>query len=405
MRASLEPDLTLERLSRLDLSVRGALEAALDGEPIGDTEAVELISLPPERVPALLAVASHVRTRRKGRVVTFSPKVFFPVTNLCLDRCSYCTFRKDPDAPGAWTMLPEDVRSYAVRGRDAGCIEALMCLGDRPERAYKSYRRTLAILGHASTVDYLEQCCVIARDEGMLPHTNAGLLSHDEMSRLKPFNASLGLMLETISPRLRERGQAHHQAPDKDPDQRLRMLREAGELQIPFTTGILLGIGETLVERVASLRAIERLHSRYGHTQEIVIQNFRAKAATRMAAHPEPESYDIARTVAVARLMMPEMNLQVPPNLNPSDHRLFLASGINDWGGISPVTLDFVNPEAPWPHLAELAETCRQEGFRLAPRLPVYAEFADRPGFLHPAMRERLKSISTIGVPHVDADA
>jgi FO synthase len=269
----------------------------------------------------------------------------------------------------------------------------LVCLGDKPERAYRSYRHTLELLGHASTVEYVHASCRVALQEGLLPHTNAGLLSREEMQLLRPVNVSLGLMLESVSPRLRQRGEAHYNAPDKDPALRLRMLREAGELQIPFTTGILLGIGETSAERVASLRAIGDLHEAYGHIQEIIIQNFRAKPSTRMAGRPEPESYDIARTVAVARLLLPDMNIQVPPNLNPYDLRLFLAAGINDWGGISPLTLDYVNPEAPWPHLPVLERTCGEEGFRLAPRLPVYPEYVERPGFLDDSLRPALAAL------------
>jgi FO synthase len=278
----------------------------------------------------------------------------------------------------------------------------LVCLGDKPERAYRSYRRTLELLGHDSTVDYVYASCAVALEEGLLPHTNAGLLSREEMQLLKPVNVSLGLMLESVSPRLRQRGEAHFNAPDKEPGLRLRMLREAGELQIPFTTGILLGIGETSAERVASLRAIRDLHAAYGHIQEIIIQNFRAKPATRMAGRPEPESYDIARTVAVARLMLPDMNLQVPPNLNPYDLRLFLAAGINDWGGISPLTLDYVNPEAPWPHLPVLERTCGEEGFTLVPRLPVYPEYVERPGFLTDCLRPAIAALTeSKGESHV----
>jgi FO synthase len=222
------------------------------------------------------------------------------------------------------------------------------------------------------------------------------------MQRLKPVNVSLGLMLESVSPRLRQRGEAHFNAPDKEPALRLRMLREAGELQIPFTTGILLGIGETSAERVASLRAIGDLHEAYDHIQEIIIQNFRAKPSTRMAGRPEPESYDIARTVAVARLMLPDMNIQVPPNLNPYDLRLFLAAGINDWGGISPLTLDYVNPEAPWPHLPVLERTCAEEGFALVPRLPVYSEYLARPDFLEDSLRPAVAArIASKGESHV----
>jgi len=375
MHESNEADVVRIRLADVDRVTRSVLERALDGERLGDAEALHLLELPVENSAAILATAGHLRTRHKGRRITYSPKVFLPVTNLCRDYCSYCTFRKDPDAPGAWTMLPEEVRSVSRQGKQLGCIEALMCLGDKPERVFPAYRETLRVLGHETTIQYVEQCCEIALEEGLLPHTNAGLMSRDEMRRLKATNVSMGLMLENVSARLCERGGPHRNAPDKHPELRLQMMREAGELGIAFTTGILIGIGETPAERVASLRAIGDLHERYGHVQEIIVQNFRAKPSTRMARHPEPESYDTARTVAVARLMLPEMNLQAPPNLNPHDHRLLIAAGINDWGGISPLTRDFVNPEAPWPHIAALAETCREEGFALAPRLPVYEEF------------------------------
>lgn len=383
MRGTTETDVAPSLLGKVAHVTAAALDRALAGRALDDDTALHLLRVPDDELPALLAVAGHVRDRTKGRTVTYSPKIFLPITNLCRDRCGYCTFRKNPEDPGAWTMLPEEVRHASAQAHARGCIEALMCLGDKPERAFRVYRHTLAVLGHASTVEYLERCCVIALEEGLLPHTNAGILARNEMERLKPLNVSLGLMLENVSPRLREPGEAHHHAPDKDPEIRLRMLREAGELQIPFTTGILLGIGETDRERIDSLRAIADVHATYGHIQEIIVQNFRAKATTLMAAAREPERDDVARTLAVARLMMPDMNIQVPPNLNPYDLRLFLAAGINDWGGISPVTRDFVNPEAPWPQLTVLEATCAAEGFTLVPRLPIYREYVDRPGFLH----------------------
>ena len=393
---------TAPHIGAVGIRTGTVLERALSGEAIDVADALHLLQLSDADTPALLAVAGYVRTLRKGRTVTYSPKVFLPVTNLCLDRCSYCTFRKDPDEPGAWTMLPEDVDLCCRTGRALGCIEALMCLGDKPERAYPSYRVTLAALGQRTTVDYVVACCEVALDAGLLPHTNAGLLTRDEMRRLKPFNVSLGLMLESTSERLRRRGGAHHHAPDKDPLRRLAMIRDAGALEIPFTTGILLGIGETLAERVESLAAIGAAHADFGHIQEIIIQNFRAKPDTHMAAAPEPSGLDTARTIAVARLMLPDMNIQAPPNLSPYDHRLFLAAGINDWGGISPLTLDYVNPEAPWPHVHALAETCADAGFALRRRLPVYAEYLDRAGFIDATLRERVNAHAAAeGASHV----
>jgi 7,8-didemethyl-8-hydroxy-5-deazariboflavin synthase CofG subunit len=389
------------RLHGLRAAVRQPLEQALNGASIGAADALAVLQVEaPDELSAVLAVAGHLRTRRKGTTVTYSPKVFLPITNLCRDRCSYCTFRSDPNDVHAWTMLPEEIRAGSRNGHALQCIEALMCLGDKPELAFRSYRSTLQVLGHTSTIGYVAQACEIAIEEGLLPHTNAGLMSREEMATLKPLNVSMGLMLENVSPRLRAKGEVHYNAPDKDPALRLEMMRHAGELGIPFTTGILLGIGETRGEVVASLAAIRDLHRAYGHIQEIIIQNFRAKATTRMAASPEPSSLDMARTIAAARLMMSDMNIQAPPNLSPYDHRLFLSAGINDWGGMSPLTPDYVNPEAPWPHVAALAETCRAEGFTLRPRLPIYAEYVARPGFLDPALRAPVARIAAErGVP------
>ncbi len=388
MSCALEAAAVPAYLQHVRKAVRAPLERALEGALLDETEAQALIDTDdPDEIRALLAVGGHLRTRRKGTVVTYSPKVFLPITNLCRDRCSYCTFRSDPEDAHAWTMLPEEIRACSRAGRGLGCIEALMCLGDKPELAFRAYRATLQVLGHATTIEYVRQACEIALTEGLLPHTNAGLMTRAEMELLRPVNVSMGLMLETISSRLRGKGEAHYYAPDKSPEARLQMIREAGELNIPFTTGILLGIGETRAERVASLAAIRALHQRYGHIQEVIIQNFRAKPTTAMAGRAEPETVDIARTIAVARLMLGDMNLQAPPNLSPYDHRLLLAAGINDWGGISPLTPDYVNPEAPWPHVTALRATCTADGFTLPPRLPIYTEYIERPQYVDAGLR------------------
>jgi FO synthase len=379
------------------VSIRTILDEAAGGG-LNIEGACRLLDCEGEEAQALIAIAGSVRDRFKGRTVTYSRKVFLPITNLCRDRCAYCTFRKDPSDPEAWTMSPEDIQAFLESGRAKGCKEALMCLGDRPEEAYAPYREELSRFGHRSTVDYVYRACEMALEAGILPHTNAGVLSHDEMRRLKAVNPSLGLMLENISVRLRERGQAHYAAPDKEPSVRLRMLREAGELAIPFTTGILIGIGETRRERVESLLAIRDIHEQYGHIQEVIIQSFRAKPYTRMSDCPEPDGLDLAKTIAVARLLLGRMNLQAPPNLSPADHRLLLRAGINDWGGISPVTRDFINPEAAWPHVEDLSWTCREAGFALAERLAIYPEYIGRPGFLPKALRpltERLAAACT----------
>jgi FO synthase len=353
-----------------------ALEKAARLEPLGDDDAYALLQVPASDLGALCEIAGAMRDAVHGRTVTYSPKVFLPVTNLCRDRCSYCTFRRDPGDAGEWTMTPDEVADWSKRGRALGCIEALMCLGDKPEVAFRGFREFLAAYGARTTAEYVALQCKVALAEGLLPHTNAGLLSKAEMAMLRPLNVSMGLMLENVSPRLRDRGMPHHHAPDKDPARRLKMIGEAGELAIPFTSGILVGIGETEAERVASLLALRRLHARYGHLQEVIVQNFRAKECTAMAGSAELGDAEMVRTVALSRIVLgAEMNLQAPPNLSPDSLPQLLAAGINDWGGISPVTRDYVNPEAAWPAVTMLARLCREQGFQLRPRLPVYDEY------------------------------
>ncbi|MGH7865800.1 MAG: 7,8-didemethyl-8-hydroxy-5-deazariboflavin synthase CofG, partial [Candidatus Binataceae bacterium] len=285
-------------------SVREVIDRALAGERLGADEAIALIECPDRDLDALLGAAAEMRDRAKGRDVTYSRKVFLPVTNLCRDRCTYCTFRKDPGDPGAWTMMREEITEWSRRGSELGCKEALMCLGDKPEAAFKEYRETLRELGVSTTIEYVAVACKLAIDEGLLPHTNAGLMTRDEMAMLRPLNASMGLMLENISPRLRGRGGAHQWAPDKEPSLRVKMIEEAGELRIPFTSGILIGIGDTPAERAQSLIALRGMNERHGHIQEVIIQNFRAKPEIAMADAPEPDALDMARALATARLVL-----------------------------------------------------------------------------------------------------
>jgi 7,8-didemethyl-8-hydroxy-5-deazariboflavin synthase CofG subunit len=372
------------------------LERALAGARLSDADAIALIECPDRDLDALLSAAAELRDRgHPNRDVTYSRKVFLPVTNLCRDRCTYCTFRKDPGDPGAWTMMPAEIAEWSRRGAELGCKEALMCLGDKPEVAFKEYRELLETLGVRTTIEYVGRACEIAIAEGLLPHTNAGLMTTEEMRTLRPFNASMGLMLENISPRLRARGGVHQAAPDKDPALRIKMIDDAGALRIPFTTGILIGIGETVAERALSLTAIRDSHERHGHIQEVIIQNFRAKPEIAMADAPEPDAYDMARAIATARLVLgPAMNVQAPPNLSPRQIELFLKSGINDWGGISPLSKDYVNPEAPWPHLEQLGERCARAGFRLIERLAIYPEYIDD-NWLDPAIAPRVRAMQT----------
>ncbi|HTR60762.1 MAG TPA: 7,8-didemethyl-8-hydroxy-5-deazariboflavin synthase CofG, partial [Candidatus Binataceae bacterium] len=382
-----------ESVSRRVAPVRDILDRALAGSALSESDAIALIECPDRDLDDLMAAAGALRDRAKGHHVTYSRKVFLPVTNLCRDRCTYCTFRKDPGDPGAWTMRPDEIAAWSRRGQELGCKEALMCLGDKPEVAFKEYRATLDELGVRSTIEYVGRACEIALEEGLLPHTNAGLMTREEMAMLRPLNASMGLMLESISPRLRARGGVHQAAPDKDPALRMKMIDEAGELKIPFTSGILLGIGETAAERAQSLVAIRDSHARHGHIQEVIIQNFRAKPEIAMADAPEPDAFDMVRAIATARLVLgAEANVQAPPNLSPNQIELFLRAGINDWGGISPLSKDYVNPEAPWPHIERLGERCARAGFSLGERLAIYQEYIDDE-WLDPAVATKVRAM------------
>ncbi len=329
----------------------------------------------------LLGRARELRAQRHGCVISYSRKVFVPLTRLCRDVCSYCTFAKTPRETGHAYLTPDEVLAIARAGEKAGCHEALLTLGDKPELRYAAAREALLAMGYASTVDYLEAiCALILKETSLLPHVNAGVMSEDEIARLRKVSVSQGIMLETISPRLGERGQAHFGSPDKDPAVRMAMIEAAGRQRVPFTSGILIGIGETRLERIQSLLALKAVHAAHGHIQEIIIQNFRAKADTRFADHAEPDLDDLMWTAAAARLIFgPAMNIQVPPNLSYDDFPRLLDSGINDWGGISPVTADHVNPEAPWPDLARLQFASEAGGFSLQQRLAIYPDYMVEP--------------------------
>ena len=362
---------------------------------ISHAEACALIETAPEGLADLLARAGEARDRGRGRRVTFSKKVFVPLTTLCRDDCGYCTFRRDPGQPGAHTMTPEEVLALVQAGGRLGAKEALFSLGDRPEARFPEQRQFLRRQGHRTTLDYLREVCALTlRESPLLPHVNPGLMGERDLAALREVAVSMGLMLETVSERLLAPGQAHERAPDKVPSRRLKTLELAGKLQIPFTTGILIGIGETPRERVDALGAIRDLHERYGHIQEVIVQNFRAKPRIPMRDHPEPTLPDLLRTMAVARLLLgPDVNLQAPPNLSPGTWPRLLAAGLNDWGGISPLTIDHINPEAPWPLIPELRRATEREGFVLRERLAVYPEYiVDHPEFLDDRMRRRAEA-------------
>jgi FO synthase len=292
-------------------------------------------------------------------------------------------------------MTPDEVIAVAEAGARLGCKEALFSLGDRPEAIFPEMRATLARLGHRTTLSYLAEMCErVLNETGLLPHANPGLMGRKDLETLRQFNPSMGLMVESTSDRLGLPGMAHDNAPDKPPSLRLKTIEEAGRLKIPFTTGILIGIGETLDERVDALFAIKELHERYGHIQEVIVQNFRAKPEIPMRNHPEPSMLDHARTIAVARLVLLEMNVQAPPNLSDENYPFLLRAGINDWGGISPLTPDFINPEKPWPHIERLVERTADEGFQLRERLSVYPDYVHKDEFLDDRLRSRVRMMS-----------
>jgi len=366
-----------------------ALKECLQGKLLERSEALALCNTEADGLHELLATAAQLRDVHKGRVVTFSPKVFVPLTNLCRDFCGYCTFRKAPEEAGAKTMTLEEVVRVARHGRLFGCTEVLFSLGDKPEAIYPQMKAFLAERGFQRTLDYLyEACQTVLEETELLPHANPGVMGRGDLQRLKLVNASMGLMLESTSERLLLSGGAHDNAPDKKPKVRLRTLEQAGKLRIPFTTGILIGIGESWAERIDALFAIRALHERFGHIQEVIIQNFRAKPSIPMRLHPEPAPEDMVKTIALARLIFGgRMNIQAPPNLTPGGYEHYLEAGINDWGGVSPLTPDFINPEAPWPALERLREKSASAGFELRARLPIYPEYihqADR--FLSPSI-------------------
>jgi FO synthase len=329
-------------------------------------------------LPDLLAAAQALGREGHGNVISYSRKVFIPLTRLCRDVCGYCTFATTPRQAGAAYLSPDEVLAIARAGRAAGCREALFTLGDKPELRYAAARTALRKLGHKSTVDYLIAMCeLVLAETGLLPHVNAGVMSEAEIGALRRVSVSQGIMLETAAPRLGEPGGPHFGSPDKDPQVRLAMLEAAGRLAVPFTSGILIGIGETRRERIESLLALRDVHARHGHLQEIIIQNFRAKPGTRMAGCAEPALDDLLWTAAVARLILgPAMNIQVPPNLSFAEFPKLAEAGINDWGGISPVTADHVNPEAPWPQIATLERATAAAGYTLVQRLAVYPDYA-----------------------------
>ncbi len=386
------PEKPAERASPLSEVLAEVLANVRPGEAISSETALRLIYCSDADLPALLAAARAAKERFKPGVITYSRKVFLPLTNLCRDYCGYCTFRRDPGDPGAHTMTPEEVLAVAREGEKLGCTEALLSLGDKPELLFPEMRETLRHLGYKSTLHYLEAMCeLVLRETSLLPHPNPGLLSAEWIARLAAVSPSMGLMLETTNSSLLAKGKAHDNAPDKVPAKRLRTIEDAGKQNVPFTTGLLIGIGESPEDRVDTLLAIRDVHERYGHIQEVIVQNFRVKLAIPMANWPEPTRGEMLRAVAVARLLLPNVNIQAPPNLSAPYYDDLVDAGINDWGGISPLTPDYINPEKPWPHLEQLRLRTKAKGFSLQQRLPVYPEFISgvvaKPGLLSEKLR------------------
>ena len=360
-------------------------------------EAVGLKAVRGEDFNRLMSLAAQRRDRNWGRAITYSRKVFIPLTNLCRDTCGYCTFAQPPSSRSARIMTPEEILAIARAGQRAGCKEALFSLGEKPELRYPEAREALAALGYTRLIDYLHDMCeLVLRDTGLVPHANPGTLSVEEISLLRPVTGSMGMMLESVSLRLMEKGKAHYGCPDKHPSVRLETLENGGRLKVPFTTGILIGIGEYWTERIDTLLAIQDVFERHGCIQEVIVQNFRAKPDIMMRDRPEPTLEDMLRTLAVARLLLDgKISLQAPPNLAPGDYPAYIGAGLNDWGGISPVTLDHINPEAAWPQIAVLRRATEAMGYSLCERLTVYPRYLARPQeFIAPEMMNYLTALA-----------
>ncbi len=357
--------------------IANILEKAKE-RPLEREDALLLTQVNPIETLELMKVALHVKFKHYESIITYSRKVFVPLTNLCRNKCAYCGFRREPWKQGAGYLSFEEALRIVKLGEKLGAKEILVSTGEKPETTYREARDFLRKLGYSSTVEYIRDFeeKALRNTENMLIHTNIGVLSKKEMAELKPYNVSMGLMLESISERLMGKGMPHEKSPTKHPKIRLKMIKEAGELKIPFTTGILVGIGETWEERIDSLIEIRKIHREHGHIQEVIIQNFMPEPGTPMENHPPPSTYEMVKTIAIARLIFHgEVSVQAPPNLTPQSYQLYLLAGINDWGGVSPLTPDFVNIAYPWPKISELKETTEQLGFKLRERLAIYPKY------------------------------
>jgi len=366
------------------------LNKILDGRQVTEDQIFQIFKIAQKEPIELFKVAQILRKRHKTNSVTFSKKVFFDIINLCKDTCSYCTNKAEPGETKVSMMSKQDVLQLIKLAKKFRCVEALFVTGEKPELKYEEAKNWLKSNGFSSTAEYLVHCSELALSEGLFPHTNAGNLTKSEMSELKKTNVSMGLMIENVSERLTQKDMPHYLASSKRPKARLEVLQNAGELGIPMTTGILVGIGETPLEIIKSIFAIKYLHEKYKNIQEIILQNFQPKPDTMMGTHPSAEENYFKIIVALTRIILPEMNIQIPPNLSPNSYQSFLSVGINDWGGISPLTPDYVNPEFSWPAISQVEEYTKNAGFKLDCRFPVYPEYFS---FLRSDLIEKLSVI------------
>ena len=379
--------------SESDPAVYETLAKSLEGKQISKSEAMGLLVCQDHH--AILSTARGIREKTKSGPITYSRKIFINLVNLCRDSCSYCTYKKEPTDKLVSMMRPSDVLEIAQAGKKVRCTEALFVTGERPEHRYPQARSWLHSLGHSTTVEYIREMSeMILQKTGLLPHTNAGSLTKKEMSILKETNVSLGVMLESSSERLTSKGMPHEMAPSKNPKVRIKTLENAGDLMIPTTTGLLIGIGEGPQDIIDSLFLIKDINQRHGHIQELIIQNFAPKPGTQMSGSTPPAYDFFLTTVGVARIVLRGMNIQVPPNLNPYTFGKFLDAGINDWGGISPLTIDHVNPEFPWPSISSVRDLTQIKGYSLRARLPVYPEFLSDTSFISDRLRPYIEPLS-----------
>ncbi len=366
------------------------LNNILENKSVSRQDIIEIYQKATENPDDLFQVSQNLRRKYKNNSVTFSKKAFFNIINLCKDTCSYCTYKSEPEEVKLSLMSKQQITELLTLAKKYKCVEALFVTGEQPEQRYQEARDWLKENNFKSTVEYLIHSSEIALEMGLFPHTNAGNLNYQELKELKKTNVSMGVMLENVSERLTEKGMPHHLAASKRPKARLEILENSGKLGIPMTTGILVGIGETVEEIVDSLFAIKQINDKHENIQEVILQNFQPKPDTRMKDEPSADEKNFKLVVALARIIMPEMNIQIPPNLSPKSYQSFLSVGINDWGGISPITPDFVNPEFSWPEISKVNEYSKKAGFDLKCRFPIYPEYFS---FVSKELRDKISVI------------